>query len=275
MGYGRVNAYAAVKAVAPHISGPNIVCSTPVTFTLNNLLAGCTVTWSHSGNLSYISGQGTTGYTVKANSIQQNHPDWVKATVNSSCGEVELIHSVSLTTPEGDISLPLVNGYYAYCVGPNETATVSVTSKYPSVTSHFWVLYNEDERFMYLGRDQTTIPFSISGNYPPRIFELTEQIPGCPSVTSRKVIPFCEPFNKLTISPNPSGNLITISEEEQRGNQHETPWELHLINQQGVMVLNITIDLPYTTNVSGLQPGLYILHARQEQHVEQHRVLVE
>ena len=257
------------------ISGPDIVCSTPVTFTLNNLPAGCSVTWSHSGNLSYISGQNTTGYTVKANSILQNLPDSVKATVSGPCGEVVLTHPVSLTTPKGSISHPLVNGqYYVSCMGPNDIATVSVTS-HPGVTSHFWVLYNETENFMYLGRDQTTIPFSISGNSPQRVLELTEQIPGCPSVTSRKVIPFCEPFNKLTVSPNPSSSLITISEEEQRGNQHETPWELRLLNQQGVTVLHISIGLPYTTNVSGLQHGLYILHARQGQHVEQHRVLVE
>lgn len=44
-GYGLVNAYAAVSAVAPRISGSTIICD-QATYTIENLPAGATVQWS-------------------------------------------------------------------------------------------------------------------------------------------------------------------------------------------------------------------------------------
>lgn len=48
------------------ISGPTTVCNTNTTFTLNNMPAGYTVSWTRSSNLAYVSGQGTGTYRVKA-----------------------------------------------------------------------------------------------------------------------------------------------------------------------------------------------------------------
>ena len=49
-GYGRLNAQAAIEAVLNtiSISGPTTVCSSGATFTLNNLPAGFTVSWTRS-----------------------------------------------------------------------------------------------------------------------------------------------------------------------------------------------------------------------------------
>ncbi len=68
MGYGLVDAYAAVYAVAPRITGPSKICYT-ATYTISNLPAGATVTWTKSDNLFYVSGQGTNTYKVEIPSI--------------------------------------------------------------------------------------------------------------------------------------------------------------------------------------------------------------
>ncbi|MCK9450055.1 MAG: S8 family serine peptidase, partial [Bacteroidales bacterium] len=81
MGYGRVNAYAAVNTAVPRISGPTTVCSSNTIFTLNNLPSIASVTWSHSSNLLYVNGQGTTSYTVKAASPNISGPGWITAKV--------------------------------------------------------------------------------------------------------------------------------------------------------------------------------------------------
>ena len=59
MGYGLVDAYAAVYAVAPRLSGPASVCN-QATYTIKNLPQGATVQWSASNNsMTLQSGQGT------------------------------------------------------------------------------------------------------------------------------------------------------------------------------------------------------------------------
>ena len=59
MGYGLVDAYAAVYAVAPRLSGPTSVCN-QATYTIKNLPQGATVQWSSSNNsMTLQSGQGT------------------------------------------------------------------------------------------------------------------------------------------------------------------------------------------------------------------------
>ncbi|MEA3451851.1 MAG: hypothetical protein U9Q83_08100, partial [Bacteroidota bacterium] len=47
--------------------GTNSVCKSNSTFTLHNRPSGSTVTWTKSGNLTYVSGQGTDFYTVRGN----------------------------------------------------------------------------------------------------------------------------------------------------------------------------------------------------------------
>ena len=56
-GYGLVNAYAAVSAIAPRISGPTTICDQGE-YKIENLPSGATVQWSTSNsNLTLVSGQ--------------------------------------------------------------------------------------------------------------------------------------------------------------------------------------------------------------------------
>ena len=58
-GYGLVDAYAAVYAVAPRISGPSQVCSgEEMTFTISNS-GGATIVWSQDSNVTRVSPQGS------------------------------------------------------------------------------------------------------------------------------------------------------------------------------------------------------------------------
>jgi subtilisin family serine protease len=67
-GYGRVNAYAAVQAIYPHITGPSIVCDQG-TYTISNPPKDTSITWASSSSLlfSLVSGQGTTSATFEKN----------------------------------------------------------------------------------------------------------------------------------------------------------------------------------------------------------------
>lgn len=88
-----------------YISGPTTVCNTNTTFTLNNLPAGCTVSWSHSSNLSY-EGSTSGSVTVRAKSALYSGPGWVEATVSGPCGATPPVrHTVWVGTPLAPLTL--------------------------------------------------------------------------------------------------------------------------------------------------------------------------
>ncbi|GAH15323.1 unnamed protein product, partial [marine sediment metagenome] len=96
LGYGRVNACRSVLEAFSGImsvTGPSIVCTSNSTFTLHNRPSGTTVNWTKSSNLSYVSGQGTDNYTVKAYSSASG-TGWVQAAITVDCGNVTIRYNI-------------------------------------------------------------------------------------------------------------------------------------------------------------------------------------
>lgn len=83
------------------ISGSSTVCNSNSTFTLHNRPLGSTITWTKSSNLTYVSGQGTNNYTVKANGSGTGH---VTANVNGVSFKKEI--NVRPSYPIGAINGP-------------------------------------------------------------------------------------------------------------------------------------------------------------------------
>ncbi len=86
------------------ITGPSLVCTSGGTFTLHDRPSGTSVTWSKSGNLSYISGQGTDSYKVKASGAYTSGEGWVRANIISSvCQDtVEVNKDIWAGIPDND-----------------------------------------------------------------------------------------------------------------------------------------------------------------------------
>ena len=95
-GAGRLDAYEAVNLAKnnyPNVllnvvstKGPSLICTSGSSFSLENVPAGLSITWSKSSNLTYVSGQGTNSYKVKASSSSTSGSGWVQATINTGCG---------------------------------------------------------------------------------------------------------------------------------------------------------------------------------------------
>jgi len=102
------------------ISGPDLVCTSNSTFVLHNRPSGTTVYWTKGYGLSYVSGQYTDNYTVKASSISSSS-SWVKATITSDCGNVTVQKNiwVGKVLPLGLRIIDRRTGYpiYIFCVG--------------------------------------------------------------------------------------------------------------------------------------------------------------
>jgi len=73
------------------ISGPSVVCSSDATFTFNNMPSGCSINWTFSSNLIYVSGQGTNQLIVKAGG--GGGPSLLSLTTNDNYGSSGLIRA--------------------------------------------------------------------------------------------------------------------------------------------------------------------------------------
>jgi len=119
-GYGRVNAEDAVEDVYLYISGQDLVCTSNSTFVLHNRPSGTTVYWTKGYGLSYVSGQYTDNYTVKASSISSSS-SWVKATITTDYDNAVVQKNIWAGTvlPLGLRIIDRRTGYpiYIFCLG--------------------------------------------------------------------------------------------------------------------------------------------------------------
>jgi hypothetical protein len=84
----------------PYITGPSLVCNTSTTFSLDNLPPNYFVTWDQSYYLTYVSGQGTANYTVKATGPATSGEGWVQASITGECGTLVLRKDIWVGIPQ-------------------------------------------------------------------------------------------------------------------------------------------------------------------------------
>jgi hypothetical protein len=109
-GHGRVNAYSALLAVCPTLSGPSLVCSSGSSYSIQYLLTGDTITWNQSSNITRVSTQGSNPCTFEATEYGNG---WIEATINNGCRTVTLLRKNIISDMPG-IS-PLHDPNCGYC----------------------------------------------------------------------------------------------------------------------------------------------------------------
>ncbi|MDX9848715.1 MAG: C25 family cysteine peptidase, partial [Tenuifilaceae bacterium] len=264
------------------ISGPTTVCTSNTTFTLNNLPAGSTVSWSHSSNLAYVSGQGTPGFTVKATSLRVNGAGWVQALVSTACGSDTVANNVWVGTPPS--AQPVVdyqNGLNVVCQRYAHTAEVPAVE---GVTEYQWRLLYPDGFSWPLSSTSRIASFCVDtvGYFTIGVKQRMEGCGWSGEAVKSFWVEACGGGGdcgqggiivpKLIVSPNPTSYEFTIAEVEPANDN--IPWVLRLMSQQGAVMVNVTATLPKTLSVQNLQPGVYVLHARQGHQSEQQVIVV-
>jgi len=270
-----------ISMLPGYISGPTTVCSSNTIFTLNSLPSSVSVTWSHSSNLLYVSGQGTTSYIVKATNPTISGSGWVKATISGPSGDVVLPqHYVWIGAPSSPaeiIGFPYngmlfgSNSYYNFSVSP---PTIQGVTQYEWVVFGGTILSGQGTNSILVltsnGSDERPLYFDVNvrvGNscgFSPWLWRSGYVVSGVGPIKQGQ---------SLTVSPNPTTGSFTVSETESV--YDIIPWTLHLMSQQGTVMMSTTTTLPTTFSLQGLQPGVYILHARQGESVEQLRIIME
>jgi len=118
------------------ITGDFLVCTSNKTYTLHDRPSGTSVSWTKSSNLTYVSGQGTNNYVVKAASSSSGGQAWVRATISSgSCSYY--VEKIVQSGPFNSGQI-YVTGTTGVCPGNNYVYTVNVPGGHQSGFTYQW-----------------------------------------------------------------------------------------------------------------------------------------
>lgn len=201
-GYGCVNAYAAVQAVYPNITGSSLICSSGASFTLNNIPPVDSIIWTCGPYLTVSSGQYTSSCTFSSTG---NNSSWVRARLVTGCGSIVLQKTVWSGVPRVEVTGPsegYAGGSYTYYAHPTEGS---------QTTSYQWTLNPPyDGNYIYGYGDWANTSFNYpNGGY----FQI-----GCTGhnncgdgIMGTAYILISENGLDYIVSPNPASATVTIS----------------------------------------------------------------
>ena len=202
MGYGRINACAAVSAALStlSISGDNIVCTTSNNYTIPNLPAGAIVTWSIAPAYATVNtpnaqqttltkvANGTITFTAAISNICGNNTVYITKQVQ-----------VGLNTPS------FVVNALDYCQGSHFSALATSNNPGQTISSYNWFLD---------GSPQSYTGFKLTGTFPSNnnYIELSVSSANC-GTSDMYYLPGldCSGGFDFTIMPNPASNTVTIT----------------------------------------------------------------
>lgn len=207
------------QPLTPTISGSTtLVCysSNSGTFTLSNCPSGATITWTNSNNTTYMSGQGTPSYVVKACSgITCSGSGWVTATMTSGSYSLSITYSnfwagPPTCEPSGPTEGIPYNTYTFY----------ANAGTYSAPTSYNWILSPVLDNNLYSYGSYADIAFYTEySNYQVVVRAANTCGTGQYGVTNinisdggKGISSEAEPEVKgYTLYPNPASESVTIN----------------------------------------------------------------
>jgi hypothetical protein len=265
----------------PQISGDGTICHNDIkTYSVQDF-HNVTYIWSTSGNLQ-INGTNTNRNV----SISPTSSAYGIETVFLSIyiAEYDITRTISRSFWVGAPSSPSeINGftYNGMLFGSNSYYNFSV---YPpsiqGVSIYEWVV-GGGTITSGQGTNSITVLTGSGSDEMPLYFDVSVRVGNACGLSpwlwrTGYVVGGVGPASQeqsLSVSPNPTTSSFTVAEV--KPSNISTPWTLRLMSQQGSVMVNVITTLPKIISVQGLQPGVYVLHARSGEYVEQIRVVVE
>ena len=263
----------------PSIAGPDLLCS-PGTFTLQNLPAGSTATWSVTPSAQFVnsSGTGSSAYLVMNGGYTPIRPPRIVFTIATACGEVEVSKTFWAGPPRIIYSPPgqdpcHANPYYSTVNVPGLTYNWSVDN--PNV----WLTSNGQSITSVLSND-------------PEYFNLTLEISDGSCTTSHTIStytdgyycqcfsdPSCDNGMALHVYPNPTSDQLTV-ELDTAGSFMDkggvTDYELRLYSTTGnELIATPVISGKTVLDVSSLKQGFYYLHLIHKEGILRRQIRIE
>lgn len=244
------------------ISGDASVCTTSNPYSIPNLPAGSTVSWSATpNNLVQFSCNPCSQTTLTSTG---NGIITLTATVTNSCGSI-----ITLTKPNIAVGAPVTSISYSMnggCNGTYQTWSLNATST-TSVSSWLWTVDNPSSGSWYIYNPNSPSTFvDVSGGGGISVTATNS----CGSTRNGVTIySNCGHYSPITASPNPATNNVTIAitnspNASPSNNKKAMIYQLRVIDQNGNVkkqynyssgIINTTISM------SGLISGAYTIQA--------------
>lgn len=236
-----------------NIEGAETVTTLGEFYYIPNLPQGAVVNWTHSDNLTYVSGQWTDTYVVSENG---NGVGLIKATVSiGDCGRFKDSKEVCVTNIN-DLNLVYPE------VADGKSGFSIFADPIPSNFDYYWTVSNAN-----ILSGQYTYHIVLSGTCNTKVTATCEVtscgLPNSETVQfpvrcgGKGIIP-----GLLSVTPNPANDFIEIflNDSDYNGNE-----KIHvkLYNSRSIPVYNgVTQQKKFQINTSSLQEGLYYLHVQ-------------
>lgn len=197
VGYGLINAFAAVQAVPKiTISGPTQVCG-QATYSINNLPAGATVMWSSSNtSVATVAGSGSTATLTKNIS---NGSTTLSAIINES---VTITKSIWVGAP----IVSKVSGL-SYCLLGSSSDYYASIDPLANTTSYSWTLTPSFNNVVNPSDNRCYIHWNRAGTY---VLEMHAEN-ACGTSTSYWYPIWVGGGSSFSLSPNPASSQVEVS----------------------------------------------------------------
>lgn len=287
-GFGRVNAYAAVEDVYLHVTGPDFVCASNVTFSLQNAPPGATITWT-ADRVSPSSGTGPS------------------ASFHSSCSNIGN-GKVTFTISRSGLTRQASKSYIAGGPDPNDVSldVFLSTGQKANKNGGIWVLCPNKTYHIYLINTSSCttsnytwiLPSSLSLNYQYNnmVSVTTNSNPGgniivksatcCTDCGSNVQIlsdyvgrDYSCGYGYMSFTPNPTTGETAMELETDKLKEYDenAEWEMAIYDDQMIKMQGPikAKGSKYIIDTSGWKNGLYIVKVKLKDKVLFGKFVVE
>ena len=245
-----------ITVLSGHITGDNNVCTSNKTFTLHNRPSGSSVTWTKSNNLTYVSGQGTNSYTVKANNSSTSGTGLVK--VVAKIGNFNT-KSVKKTFWVGKPNFTLEGETEVGVRMPGIAIIDYPGNQYQGVTNVNWTCSGA---IATVNGYLTTGKFR-AGSYPGYGEVYANATNVCGSKENRLLIEVTGGW--YNIYPNPANSVLTVEIEHDKMSKEMQTKEVEIRLYDKLMIMKkhkVFKGNLIRLNLNDLKPDVYILQLK-------------
>jgi hypothetical protein len=261
------------------VEGSPTVCDTEM-YTINvQFPEGSSISWASSANLTYVSGQGTSNFTVQPSSSTTSGTAWVEAVYNLGCGDSDPIRKELWVGKPGAVTTD-PNGSSTIQLVPGQTKTVYATSV-PGASSsslNWWISGGSGMGILSKGSNNVVVEAYYSGYY---YLNVTSRNSCGESVT--RTIPFevsdggggggLEP---MTVYPNPNRGVFTV--EIDKGPEVREGEKFRIIildNSNNMIYEKYTTQRKVSLNLQHTRKGWYYLLLQYKQGTLSRKIKIE
>lgn len=281
------------------VNGPAVTCS-GASFTASNVPSGGSLMWTRSSNLSYISGQGTSNYSVSVTSPGQA---WVKVRFDQSCGTTMEIQK-DLWNGKPHIEGQLTTGQHL-SYGPTNNPVCNLVTYTTDMdilgatNPVLWTKVSSTPPNISWGQNGSNLGSSFWAVGQTATFRITSSNACGNTIYDFPFISIScsgDPCSQFQVSPNPAKGGIEIvipnipapcglaePLPETWVIEEQVPPESSIVaigiysqDGQQIQSKDFTFDQqPFKVDLAGLRRGLYIVRIQKDGYVENHRIYLE